>query len=72
MNSGGALAAGVGVSSDGIGEKMLPGYFVLIESQDEIPDASRSIYILMRVANRRFKTALNATLVRSVRHHHPI
>jgi hypothetical protein len=36
MNSGGAVAAGgCVVSSDGIGEQMLPGYFVSIESQDE-------------------------------------
>ena len=38
MNSGGAVMAGVVVSSDGIGEQMLPGYFVSIESQDKIPD----------------------------------
>jgi hypothetical protein len=39
VNSGGALVAGVvGISSDGIGKQMLPGYFVPIESQDEIPD----------------------------------
>jgi hypothetical protein len=30
--------AGVVVSSDGIGEQMLPGYFVSIESQDKISD----------------------------------
>ena len=36
MNSGGAVMAGVVVSSDGIGEQMLPGYFVSIESQDKI------------------------------------
>ena len=41
--------AGVVVSSDGIGEQMLPGYFVPIESQNENQDARRSIYILMRV-----------------------
>ena len=39
MNSGGALAVGVVVSSDGIGEQMLPGYFVSIESQDYFPCA---------------------------------
>ena len=41
VNSGEAIGVGVGVavSSDGIGEQMLPGYFVPIESQDEIPDA---------------------------------
>jgi hypothetical protein len=41
MNSGGALAVGVGVvvSSDGIDGQMLPGYFVSIESQDENSDA---------------------------------
>ena len=52
MNSGGALAVGVGVivSSDGIDEQMLPGYFVSIESQDENHVVQRSIYILMRVA----------------------
>jgi nicotinamidase-related amidase len=52
MNSGGALAVGAGVVvfSDGIGEQMLPGYFVPIESRNEIPDAARNIYILMRVA----------------------
>lgn len=46
MNSGEALGVGVGVgvvvSSDGIGEQMLPGYFVPIESQDEIPDANEA------------------------------
>jgi nicotinamidase-related amidase len=46
------MAAGVGVviSSDNIDGEILPGYFVPIESQDENPDAQRSIYILMRVA----------------------
>ena len=39
VNSGAALVAGVvGISSDDIGKQMLPGYFILIESQDEIPD----------------------------------
>jgi nicotinamidase-related amidase len=47
------VGVGAGVSSDGIDEQILPGYFVSIESQDEIPDAQRSIYILMRVAMKR-------------------
>jgi hypothetical protein len=39
VNSGAALVAGVvGISSDDIGKQMLPGDFILIESQDEIPD----------------------------------
>jgi len=44
VNSGEAIGVGVGVavSSDGIGEQMLPGYFVPIESQDEIPDANEA------------------------------
>ena len=44
VNSGEALGVGVSVvdSSDGIGEQMLPGYFVPIESQDEIPDANEA------------------------------
>ena len=52
MNSGGAMAVGMGVvvSSNDIDGEILTGYFVPIESQDENPDAQRSIYILMRVA----------------------
>ena len=38
INSGGTLAVGVVVFSDGIGGQMLPGYFVSIESQDEFQD----------------------------------
>jgi predicted ATP-grasp superfamily ATP-dependent carboligase len=39
VNSGAALVAGVvGISLDDIGKQMLPGDFILIESQDEIPD----------------------------------